>query len=337
MFGRHTHSTTSLKLIDNELSKHNLSLAQVLSELDPHQRKLMESKTRVPLEVFLEFQNKLESCTKDPLFMVKTISKFPRGHYNALEFLIGSSKTFGSALKNLARYVGVINSSMGMEAHRTQDKLIGQFLWLATQIPEPANQSEIFFSGVIHRMNLWLDQPVYPERVCFKHAPRVAISEYETTFKTTVEFGCFKNQLVWPADLYELAMPRHDGELGKTLQSHLDQVISESSIYAGIAKSVEDVVIRNLSSGDVQAKMVAEELGISVRSLNRKLNAENTSFQKILSQTRQAIAEKYLAGTGMSIEEISFLIVFSDRRSFERAFRQWTGQTPTSFRQSAAV
>jgi AraC-like DNA-binding protein len=72
---------------------------------------------------------------------------------------------------------------------------------------------------------------------------------------------------------------------------------------------------------------VAGELAISTRTLQRRLQEENTSFQAVLAQTREALARHYLASGRLTAGEISFLLGYSDPNSFYRAFHVWTGQT----------
>ncbi len=73
-------------------------------------------------------------------------------------------------------------------------------------------------------------------------------------------------------------------------------------------------------------------MGMSRRSLQRSLREEETSFRKILSDTRERLARHYLSHSDMAAAEISFLLGYDDPNSFFRAFRSWTGTTPESLR-----
>jgi AraC-like DNA-binding protein len=77
---------------------------------------------------------------------------------------------------------------------------------------------------------------------------------------------------------------------------------------------------------------VSSRLAVSTRTLQRRLNAENTSFQLLLNRTREQLARHYLKGSTMSGAEISFLLGFEDPNSFFRAFHSWTGETPEQAR-----
>jgi AraC-like DNA-binding protein len=89
-----------------------------------------------------------------------------------------------------------------------------------------------------------------------------------------------------------------------------------------------------LPSGRVGARQVAEALHVSVRSLQRKLADKGTSFAQLLEDTRRELARQYVSNSRLSVGEITYLLGFSDPANFTRAFRRWTGQSPSAFRQT---
>jgi AraC-like DNA-binding protein len=99
---------------------------------------------------------------------------------------------------------------------------------------------------------------------------------------------------------------------------------------------VRQVLLRLLPAGAATVDAAARELAISNRTLQRRLQAEGTSFQSVLRETRTALARHYLSTSRMSTAEISYLLGYDDTNSFYRAFHAWTGRTPDDLR-SAAV
>lgn len=91
-----------------------------------------------------------------------------------------------------------------------------------------------------------------------------------------------------------------------------------------------------LPSGECTIEDVAKKLGYSKRSLQRKLQEENTSFQKQLNHTRELLAKYYVGSTDMRAEDIAYLLGYQDLSSFTRAFSLWTGATVSGYRQSKA-
>ena len=101
-----------------------------------------------------------------------------------------------------------------------------------------------------------------------------------------------------------------------------DDIVSRCKAY----------LLRELTSGLPTAHQVASALGLSQRSLQRKLNELGLTYQNVLDETRHELARRYLDDPGKSVTEITFLLGFSEQSAFTRAFRRWSGMAPTSYR-----
>ncbi len=87
-----------------------------------------------------------------------------------------------------------------------------------------------------------------------------------------------------------------------------------------------------LPSGEVRQNLVANELHRSVSSLQRSLRSEGVSYREILDDTRRSLAQQFIREKEYSLSEIAYLLGFSDQGNFTRAFKRWTGSTPTRYR-----
>ena len=110
----------------------------------------------------------------------------------------------------------------------------------------------------------------------------------------------------------------------KDYLSHLDRT--------HVAMQVKSKIVDLLSSGMVTEQDMASALNLSLRSLQRKLREENTSYKEILEETRRDLANKYIQNSRLTISEISFLLGFSEISNFSRAFKRWNGRPPSEFR-----
>lgn len=110
----------------------------------------------------------------------------------------------------------------------------------------------------------------------------------------------------------------------------LDQATSTTEL-------VHAALLRLLPAGSATTTAVARELAVSPRTLQRRLQLEDTAFQEILRTTREALARHYLTSSTMSAGEIAYLLGYDDTTSFYRAFHAWTGETPERVRSSASL
>ncbi|WP_441293095.1 SDR family NAD(P)-dependent oxidoreductase [Sorangium sp. KYC3313] len=116
-----------------------------------------------------------------------------------------------------------------------------------------------------------------------------------------------------------------EAELG---DAHLPLRLCEAIRSESFSPPLLAALLEGLPSGLVMMETIARRLGLSKRTLQRRIDDEGTSFQQILKETREALARHYLEETSLPVAEISFLLGFSEPNSFYRGFRAWTGTTP---------
>jgi len=154
---------------------------------------------------------------------------------------------------------------------------------------------------------------------------------YERYLGCQVRFGQPMSELVYPKSILS-ERPRMAHRLtSKILQDTCDRILGEVKTSTGVAGEVYQV-IASTPGHSPSMEGVARQIATTVRTLNRKLSAEGTSFTRILDDVRCNLASEYLRSTKLSIEDISELVGFSDAANFRHAFRRWTGSTPAHFR-----
>lgn len=121
------------------------------------------------------------------------------------------------------------------------------------------------------------------------------------------------------------------------LEPELTKRIKELEMDNSFAASVRSCLVELIPRGEGNIEMVAKELALSVRTLQRKLLNEKTTFIKQLNHTRELLAKSYLRDKDISNDDIAFLIGYSDTNSFIRAFKNWTGMTIKEYRQKCSI
>ena len=124
--------------------------------------------------------------------------------------------------------------------------------------------------------------------------------------------------------------------LWNTFEPELKRSLSRIDRSTPLSERVQSLLLESLPSGEASIDVIARRLGLSSRTLQRRLKPESISFKQIVRDTREKLARHYLTKTELGYAEISFLIGFEEPSSFFRAFREWTGVTPESMRVSAS-
>jgi AraC-like DNA-binding protein len=160
------------------------------------------------------------------------------------------------------------------------------------------------------------------------------VSAHEAYFGCPVFFGSDKDALLVGSSALARTNRLGDPAISRFLVAHLD---SELAARAG-ETSFEQVVLRHLSDrlsdGLPKAVTVARQMGLSERTLHRRLAGLGLSYQSVMEKAQRRLSEGLLVRSAHSIAEIAFLSGYSEQSAFSRAFKRWSGQTPAAYREA---
>ncbi|GIO38975.1 AraC family transcriptional regulator [Paenibacillus antibioticophila] len=158
------------------------------------------------------------------------------------------------------------------------------------------------------------------------------VQALEAYFGCPIKIGAGCNRLTLYRSDLDRPFVSYNEELLELLTPPLDQSLHEQQHTRSTTEKVKWIMKRSLMGGRPDIQNIAKELGMSDRTLQRRLTDENTSFKHLLSEVRHEQARAYLADPSLDIQEVAFLIGYEDQNSFYRAFRQWEGDTPAQWR-----
>ena len=211
-----------------------------------------------------------------------------------------------------------------LHLHRTGERRLGLRL-----------SNEATLASIVSIIREVSTQPFSPREVYLKHpAPAASLAAHRSYFGAPVRFGSDMDALLISTEA--LARPNRLGDEGITrfLLGHLDAELAKLEAEPALAQTVRNAIVRALSDGAPKMAAIARRLGMSERTLHRRLAEEGLAFQTLVSETRRELAEGLLARSDYSLAEVAFLTGFSEQSAFTRAFRRWSDQTPAAFRDS---
>ncbi|WP_040277592.1 helix-turn-helix domain-containing protein, partial [Xanthomonas citri] len=175
-------------------------------------------------------------------------------------------------------------------------------------------------------------EPVQALRVVLPRLPPGAYARrYERFFGVPVRHGEAPAITFGAADALRPFLTVNEG-MWRVFEPDLRRRLSELDAAATTVERVRAVLLELLPSNMATIEKAAERLGLSKRTLQRRLEDEGANFRALVNATRESLARHYLGSTTMTGGEIAFLLGFEDPNSFYRAFLEWTGQTPDTAR-----
>ncbi len=154
---------------------------------------------------------------------------------------------------------------------------------------------------------------------------------YSRLFRAPVEYGADTNAFLFDKGIADSVLPTGNAELARAN----DRVITDYLVRfdrGSIKRRVELKLLEQLSSGHASQDTIAKALHMSPRTLQRKLRDEGATYKELLDSTRRYLAAQYVKESRLSVSEITFLLGFSEPANFSRAFKRWTGRSPSEYR-----
>ena len=171
----------------------------------------------------------------------------------------------------------------------------------------------------------------------FAHSRNSQFREVHRILRCPVEFVQATDNWVLPRSVMELRIVSQDSHLLQILEAHADDLLSERRSATGLRGVIENHLVSALASGRVQSAAVAKQLGLSDRSLRRHLAEEGTSFGEVLDGVRRHLAGRYLEDERVSLQQIAWLLGYSEIGAFNHAFKRWTGTSPGRARHARSM
>ena len=176
----------------------------------------------------------------------------------------------------------------------------------------------------------------YPKAVHFTHREPSYRAEYDRVFGVPIVFGSHMNALLMDEEFPSIRLPRPNRYVFGVLSAHAESLLKSLEGSKSTRGRVEGLLMTVLHTGEANMETVAGKLGLSRPTLFRRLKAEGVTFEQVLDALRHRLAVHYLSGKKVSVNETAYLVGFSDPAAFSRAFKRWTGASPSLMRASKA-
>jgi AraC-like DNA-binding protein len=246
-----------------------------------------------------------------------------------------SSETLSQALQQAARYASIVNEGISLKYVNDDegDRMILHYVGVSRHLDR--HQME-FISTILVRMCRHLTgQHLVPTRTRFTHHRNTVSPDVLEFFGRDIEFNAPVDDLTFAASIEHLPVVNPDPYLNRLLVKYSEEALSRQSANLGSFRSaVENAIVLLLPHGKAQAGEIARRLGVSQRTLARRLLAEGVTFSEVLESLKSHLAQRYLADLSLSISQIAWLLGYQEVSAFTHAFKRWTGRAPRDVRLS---
>jgi AraC-like DNA-binding protein len=313
---------------------HGLDRRQLAQVAGLDEEELDEPDARVPVAVIWELWRSIIEAVPDPDLGLRIGEKVDLTQLGVVGYSLKYSGTLRRALQRMARYSRIVSQTVQMAVDDRPGKVEVTF---ARDAPFDVLRHPIDarLSSLVTMLRSLRQGQLNPAEVCFPYPRPTSTLEYERVFRSPLRFGAPAARLaLQPADL-DRPVTTGDEELNRYLDQYAENVLRELARTDSLSKEVLRTLWQQLSGGRLDLSSTARHLGLSARTLQRRLHDESTSFGVLLDSFRREASVRLLRDRGLAVEEVAFMLGYSEPSTFYRAFRRWTGLTPRRYRLTA--
>ncbi|MBA3818316.1 MAG: AraC family transcriptional regulator [Deltaproteobacteria bacterium] len=267
--------------------------------------------------------------TGDRQLALRIASATPPGAFGIVEYVCRSAPTLGAALRQWVRYLNLLDDAVTVALVVDGDRAYLR-VERESEAPAPASH-ELCWALVAKHARELSAVPFRPLAVELSHRAAGDVAAYRAWFDAPVVFGAETTQLVLSTAALDASLVSADPALLAILGRAADELAKQTPTDPLMTSQVKRVLLDTLRTDEAHVDVVAKRLGLTSRSLQRRLKDEGTSWTNLREDVRRELAQRYL-DEGLAIAEISFLLGFSEPSAFFRAFKRWTGVTPVAHR-----
>jgi len=298
-------------------------------ELDPV---LKDPDQRIAFAHVVALYEKAAELTRDDAFGLHVGEAVDPKAFDVLGYAVINSPTLGAALDRMVRYNFIWTNGSGFSVQTRGALTCIVYEYLDAAITEHRHDAEMTLAAIAALGRTVADPRLSPARVTFQHAAPRDSREHARIFQCAVEFNAPQNQYFLDSRALSLPIVKADPGLCAVLDRHAAELGARLPREDTLRNRVQNLIRDELRGGNAALDHIAEQLSMSARTLQRKLQAEGTSHQELLDEMRRELALRYLRQPEMAVCEVAYLLGFSESSAFHRAFKRWTGTTPNEFR-----
>ncbi|MFO0628918.1 MAG: AraC family transcriptional regulator [Polyangiales bacterium] len=307
--------------------------AAALTGIDPE--RLADPEGRVLLERSYLVWDLTAERLGDPHFGLHAAESFHAMLFDAYDFATSSATTLRHGIESMQQHLPVQHegASLDLRVARKEARVTVRFH------PEDRVSRQFTECCValwMLRARALLARPFRPRQVCFRHGAPADVTVHRRVLDTAPVFSAAEDSVVFDASVLDAPLRTANPPLQRILSSYLgargEAAPSEQPLEARVRAEITDV----LRGATPTVTAVAARLGVSVRSLQRALGDAGTSFQALLDEARRELAVAWVSDPARPFKEVAMSLRFGQSTAFTRAFRRWTGRSPSAYRAEVA-
>lgn len=314
------------------VTKRGIDFAALLSEAGIANTSRRDEDAFLPLDPFCRLLEDLARRFDDPAFGLHCAETYPLRASGVFGYILLNAGLVRDTIEVISRYNRLVLWPIEFGHADTDEGAELSWRYPASLLAPRVQLNCAIAAVLVLRLRLILGPDWQPHLVEFDHRDPGAPAEFTRVIGRGVRFNCDRNRIVVLTHDLNKRPPNADPTLYRILRRHGDTLLAAREDNSDLPTQIRAEVGQRLGVAAPTLEAVAMALRLSPRTIQRRLRQLGTSFEKQVSETRQANAERLLRDTDLPLTEIAFLLGFSELSAFTRAAHRWFGVSPSAFR-----
>ena len=313
------------------LELYDVEPQQFLREIGVHPDTLRDVRARLPSRLADVAFTKAAARITDPAFALRASECWHPSNLGTMGYAWLSSRTLHTGLKRLERFSRIIGNDFTY--HLIEEPAGLRFVHDHGRGDDPIGypMTDFTLSVLLTMCRTNFGHKLNAVDVQLRRPPPANPAPWLDFFGCAVNFGATRDAFLLDWEAADMPLPSANIPLANTFDAILAEQMA-SFIDSDLISRSKAYLLRELTSGTPTAQDIASALGMSQRNFQRKLGELGLTYQKLLDETRHELARRYLDDPSKSVTEVAFLLGFSEQSAFTRAFRHWSGMSPSVYR-----
>ena len=305
-----------------------VEVAPLLQKAGLTREQIDDHSARLDVKRQIKFLDVVAAELNDELLGFHLAQKYDLRMIGLLYYTQASSESIGEALRRGARYSSIVNEGIALRLEGGRNMAI-HFDYLGVARHTDQHQIEFAMVTILRICRQLSNRHLSAASVSLTHRRNRDTEEFKSFFGCGVTFGATDDQLSFSSSIKDLSVVRANSYLNELLIGYCEQALADRARqHSPFALSVENAITLLLPHGKARASEVARKLGVSRRTLGRRLSSEGLTFAAVMNNLKRDLAKRHLADNALSISEIAWLLGYQDVSAFTHAFKRWTGTSP---------
>jgi AraC-like DNA-binding protein len=332
-FDQHFTIGSVAALIAQSLRTYDCDPAPLFAAAGIDMATIADANSRYPVTQTQKLWKLAVEKTRDPSFGLKTAELFQPAAMRGLGLAWLASDSLRDALNRLVRFSRFLSTGSVVWLEEI-DERVDLVITGPEKFPGFAFAAiDLGMAAFLRMCQITVGQPIHPVLVTLQRARPEDTEPFERVFRSPIEYEAPANRLCFDKAIVDAPTATPSPELARINDQTVIDYLARFD-RSSIAMQVRAQIIEQLPDGTPHQDAIAQSLHVSLRSLQRRLKDEDTSFKQLLEGTRRELALQYIRESHRPIGEITYLLGFSEHSNFTRAFKRWTGYSPAEFRDS---